>query len=86
MDAKYNLNFLGGKLGIWSSVTRYMNKYTSEFVYQQSRVSGTVHVNKIEGGFVYLVTASVLFAYVCIIDWLIGWLVEGLVETDCCNA
>jgi hypothetical protein len=46
-----------------------MSKYTTDFVYQQSRVACTVPVNKIEGGFVYLITASVLFADVCVIDW-----------------
>jgi len=45
-----------------------MNKYTSEFVYQHSRVACSVAVNKTEGGFVYLITASVIFADVCIID------------------
>jgi hypothetical protein len=45
-----------------------MSKHTSEFVYQQSRVACTVSVNKMERGFVYLITASVLFADVCIID------------------
>jgi hypothetical protein len=45
-----------------------MNRNTSEFGYQQSRVACTVPVNKIEGGFFYLITASLLFADVRIID------------------
>jgi hypothetical protein len=55
-----------------------MNKDTSEFVYQQSRVACTVPVNNIEGSFVYLVTAFVLFADVCIIDWSFDWLKDWL--------
>jgi hypothetical protein len=63
-----------------------MNKDTNAFVYQQSQVACTVPVNNIEGSFVCLIPASVLFADVCIIDWLVGWLVEGLAETVVCNA
>jgi len=62
-----------------------MNKYTREFVYQHSRVACSVPVNKTAGGFVYLITASVPFADVCIIDWLIDRLIGWrLVETDWC--